>query len=296
MVLPLLFFSKSHLSTAAEILFLGQVLSGVQTISSKGGIFELGFFTPGSQTDWNSSIWSGGCKRRTPLQCGGNTFVDAEKDGFFVMRNVQLPGNQRSLTTVRSAKECELYCLNNCSCTAYAYDSSFSVWNGDLINLKQMLDGNVGGGDLYLRLAAIDLQGFDKHERYLAPKWISGVAITSKADVYSYGMMLFEIISGKRNAELFGDGESSFFPCWAAEKIVKDEVLSLLDYRLDGITNIEELRRASRVACWCIQDNENDRPSMELVVQILEGERDVGMPPIPWSIKILTDNSSWISS
>ncbi|KAJ8628400.1 hypothetical protein MRB53_021707 [Persea americana] len=114
-------------------------------------------FEPGSQKDWNSSIWLAGCKWRTPLQCGGNTFVDAEKDGFFVMCNVQLPGNQRSLTTVRSAKECELYCFDNCSCTAYAYDSSCSVWNGDLINLKQMLDGNVGG-DLYPCLAAIDLR------------------------------------------------------------------------------------------------------------------------------------------
>ncbi|KAJ8628396.1 hypothetical protein MRB53_021703 [Persea americana] len=115
-------------------------------------------FEPGSQKDWNSSIWSGRGNRRAPLHCGGNTSVDAEKDGFFVMRNVQLPGNQQSLMTVRSSKECELYCLNNCSCTAYAYDSSCSVWNGDLINLKQTSDGNVGRGDLYLRLTAIDLQ------------------------------------------------------------------------------------------------------------------------------------------
>ncbi|XXG70299.1 hypothetical protein AAC387_Pa06g3088 [Persea americana] len=113
---------------------------------------------------------------------------------------------------------------------------------------------------------------------YLAPEWISGVAITAKADVHSYGMMLFEIISGKRNAEQLGDGEAAFFPCWAAEKIVEEEVLVLLDFRLDGITNIEELRRASRVACWCIQDNENNRPSMELVVQILEGVKDWQRP------------------
>ncbi|KAJ8628405.1 hypothetical protein MRB53_021712 [Persea americana] len=242
-------------------------------------------FEPASQKDWNSSIWLGGCKRRTPLQCDGNTSVDAEKDGFFVMRNVHLPGNQQSLMTVRSAKECELYCLKNCSCTAYAYDSSCSVWNGDLINMKQMSDGDVGGGDLYLRLAAIDLQCC-----YIVHLDISK---ETTDNVFEGGSGLF---GGKRNAEQLGEGESAFFPCWAVGKIVDDEVLSLLDYRLDGITNIEELRRASRVACWCIQDNENDRPSMELVVQILEGVKDVIMPPIPWSIKILIDNSSWISS
>ena len=36
---------------------------------------------------------------------------------------------------------------------------------------------------------------------YLAPEWISGEAITAKADVFSYGMTLFEIVSGRRNVE-----------------------------------------------------------------------------------------------
>ncbi|KAF8043221.1 hypothetical protein BT93_A1537 [Corymbia citriodora subsp. variegata] len=44
---------------------------------------------------------------------------------------------------------------------------------------------------------------------YLAPEWISGVAITAKADVYSYGMMLFEFVSGRRNSEPFENGPSS---------------------------------------------------------------------------------------
>ncbi|KAJ8628403.1 hypothetical protein MRB53_021710 [Persea americana] len=267
-------------------------------------------FEPGSQKDWDSSIWSGGCKRRTPLQCGRNTSVDAEKDGFFVLHNVQLPVNEQSLTTVESTKDCELYCFNNCSCTAYAYDSSCSVWNGDLINLKQLSVGDVGGRDLYIRLAAIDLQDSGKKKTwvrwvivadfglaklvgrefsrvltsmrgtvgYLAPEWISGVAITPKADVYSYGMMLFEIISGKRNSEHSGDGGPTFFPTWAAGKIIDGEFLALLDNQLKGNANMEELGRASRVACWCIQENEDDRPSMGLVVQILEGVTEVAAP------------------
>ncbi|GKC82642.1 G-type lectin S-receptor-like serine/threonine-protein kinase [Tanacetum coccineum] len=36
---------------------------------------------------------------------------------------------------------------------------------------------------------------------YLAPEWLSGVAITAKADVFSYGMMLFELVNGKRNTQ-----------------------------------------------------------------------------------------------
>ncbi|KAH9744392.1 hypothetical protein KPL70_003680 [Citrus sinensis] len=70
---------------------------------------------------------------------------------------------------------------------------------------------------------------------YLAPEWISGVAITAKADVYSCGMMLFEFVSGRRNSEEFEDGKVRFFPSWAAKQIVEgSNLISLLDPRLEG--------------------------------------------------------------
>ena len=41
---------------------------------------------------------------------------------------------------------------------------------------------------------------------YLALEWISGLAITPKADVYSYGMILFKLVSDKRNIQQSSDG------------------------------------------------------------------------------------------
>ncbi|KAJ4975993.1 hypothetical protein NE237_001099 [Protea cynaroides] len=95
---------------------------------------------------------------------------------------------------------------------------------------------------------------------YLAPEWISGVAITAKADVYSYGMMLFELISGKRNSDQSDD----------------------------------ELTRACKVAFWCVQDEEVHRPSMGLIVQILEGIVEVFPPPIPRTLQALAENHEHI--
>jgi serine/threonine protein kinase len=46
---------------------------------------------------------------------------------------------------------------------------------------------------------------------YFASEWISGLSITAKADVYSFGMMLFEIISGRRNRKPTMNG---YFPVW----------------------------------------------------------------------------------
>ena len=89
---------------------------------------------------------------------------------------------------------------------------------------------------------------------YLAPEWISGVAITSKADVYSYGMMLFEIISGRRNSEQTeSNGKLKYSPSMVSI-VVGGNLLSLIDDRLEGNADVEEVERKCKVACWCIQD------------------------------------------
>ncbi|EEF44415.1 G-type lectin S-receptor-like serine/threonine-protein kinase At2g19130 [Ricinus communis] len=117
---------------------------------------------------------------------------------------------------------------------------------------------------------------------YLAPEWLSGEAVTPKADVFSYGMLLCEIISGRRNSDGYNIGFDNYFPFQLSNIISKeDEIVTLLDDRLEGNANIEELNRACRVACWCIQDDEKDRPTMKQVVQILEGVSEVNRPTIP---------------
>lgn len=130
---------------------------------------------------------------------------------------------------------------------------------------------------------------------YLAPEWISGVAITAKADVYSYGMMLFELVSGRRNSEASEDGKVKFFPSLAASVAANGgDVLSLLDPILDRNADAEEVLKISKIACWCIQDDENTRPSMGQVVQILEGLMDVNVPPVPRSLQVFVESQEHI--
>ncbi|OEL34586.1 G-type lectin S-receptor-like serine/threonine-protein kinase [Dichanthelium oligosanthes] len=126
---------------------------------------------------------------------------------------------------------------------------------------------------------------------YLAPEWLGGVAITSKVDVYSFGMVLLEIISGRRNSpEAYSSSNYhiEFFPVQAVSKLHEGDVQSLVDPQLHGDFNLEEAERVCKVACWCIQDNELDRPTMGEVVRVLEALQEIDMPPVPRLLAAIT--------
>uniref|UniRef100_A0A0D9W4V5 non-specific serine/threonine protein kinase n=1 Tax=Leersia perrieri TaxID=77586 RepID=A0A0D9W4V5_9ORYZ len=130
---------------------------------------------------------------------------------------------------------------------------------------------------------------------YLAPEWISGVPITPKVDVYSYGMVLLEIISGRRNSytscSCSGD-HNVYFPVLVACKLLDGDLGGLVDYRLNGDFDIKEAEIVCKVACWCIQDNEINRPTMREVVQILEGLVEISMPPMPRLLQAIAGSSN----
>ncbi|VAI90250.1 unnamed protein product [Triticum turgidum subsp. durum] len=126
---------------------------------------------------------------------------------------------------------------------------------------------------------------------YLAPEWLRGVAITSKIDVYSFGMVLIEIISGRRNASVVHTSSIdhvAFFPVRAINKLHEGDVQSLVDPELHGDFNLDEVERVCNVACWCIQDNELERPTMGEVVRVLEGLMELDMPPMPRLLAAIT--------
>jgi hypothetical protein len=126
---------------------------------------------------------------------------------------------------------------------------------------------------------------------YLAPEWISGEAITTKADVFSYGMVLFEIISGKRNLEQTETSMETFLPVLVARRLLDGDVQTLFGPELIHGANVQELERACKVACWCVQDKESSRPTVGHIVKILEGVVDVEMPPVPRYLEVIAGSS-----
>lgn len=121
---------------------------------------------------------------------------------------------------------------------------------------------------------------------YLAPEWLANLPITLKSDVYSYGMVLLEILSGKRNFEVSEQTNRKKFSLWAYEEFDRGNIESIVDKRLSSneTLDMEQMTRAIQVSFWCIQEQPSQRPMMGKVVQMLEGITDIGKPPAPKTI------------
>ncbi|PIN01637.1 Serine/threonine protein kinase [Handroanthus impetiginosus] len=117
---------------------------------------------------------------------------------------------------------------------------------------------------------------------YMAPemfyKNIGGVSY--KADVYSFGMLLMEIAGRRKNMNPFADDVSQiYFPSWAFDQLYAGKEIEIKD------TTEEERKMVKKiiiVALWCIQMKPSDRPPMNKVVEMLEGDYELQMPPKPF--------------
>jgi serine/threonine protein kinase len=116
---------------------------------------------------------------------------------------------------------------------------------------------------------------------YMAPEWFYEIGITSKTDVFSYGMVLLEIISGRKNVDNSQDSENWFFPSIAFSKARQGKMEELIDsgLKLKRAEDMDEAYRLIKTALWCIQSNCALRPSMGTVVRMLEGDLDIMDPP-----------------
>ncbi|ESQ38626.1 hypothetical protein EUTSA_v10028444mg [Eutrema salsugineum] len=121
---------------------------------------------------------------------------------------------------------------------------------------------------------------------YLAPEWLANLPITSNSDVYSYGMVLLEIVSGRRNFEVSEETNHKKFSDWAYEEFEKGNSEAILDKCLHGdeTVDMEQVRRMVQASFWCIQKHTSHRPSMGKVVQILEGIVEMSKPLAPNAI------------
>uniref|UniRef100_A0ACD5XJV3 Uncharacterized protein n=1 Tax=Avena sativa TaxID=4498 RepID=A0ACD5XJV3_AVESA len=99
---------------------------------------------------------------------------------------------------------------------------------------------------------------------YTAPEMWMQLGITEKCDVYSFGMLLLELVGRRRN---FDEAAASESQQW----------LPMVAW-----TNSELMERICKVAFWCVQQQPGARPPIGAVVKMLEGEMAIAPPANPF--------------
>ncbi|KAL0012009.1 hypothetical protein SO802_007117 [Lithocarpus litseifolius] len=111
---------------------------------------------------------------------------------------------------------------------------------------------------------------------YMAPEYAMLGQFSIKSDVFSFGVLILEVLSGQKITH-FHDGENSEYLLSYAWKNWREETTSnLIDPTLSG-GPITEMLRCIKIGLLCVQENVSDRPSMTSVVLMLNGNLD----PIP---------------
>ncbi|GAB4842087.1 hypothetical protein Ancab_012047 [Ancistrocladus abbreviatus] len=107
---------------------------------------------------------------------------------------------------------------------------------------------------------------------YLAPEYAMLGKASESCDVYSFGILLLELISGRKPLVKRSPTLTGSIPEWALPLARERRISEMADPRLKGNYNEEELKRVAIVALLCAQQKPEKRPTMPDVVELLKGE------------------------
>ncbi|KAG9130353.1 hypothetical protein Leryth_004354 [Lithospermum erythrorhizon] len=110
---------------------------------------------------------------------------------------------------------------------------------------------------------------------YLAPEYAASGKLTEKSDVYSYGVVLLELITGKKPVDIHSEDDS--LVDWARPILTRaiegdSSYDELADPLLEGNYDPQEMLRMIASAAACIRHSARKRPKMSKIVRALEGD------------------------
>ncbi|CAH1426263.1 unnamed protein product [Lactuca virosa] len=105
---------------------------------------------------------------------------------------------------------------------------------------------------------------------YLDPDYYASGRLTRKSDVYAFGVVLFEVLSGKQAVDSSLDEEHWGLVNWAQESMKEGRLKQIVEYSIRGRILPKCLKDFGRIADRCLHSNPKQRPTMAEVVFCLE--------------------------
>ncbi|GJW87000.1 probable leucine-rich repeat receptor-like serine/threonine-protein kinase [Tanacetum coccineum] len=157
-------------------------------------------------------------------------------------------------------------------------ESRLKIVHRDIKATNILLDKNINAKISDFGLAKLDEED-DTHINtrvagtygYMAPEYALRGYLTDKADVYSYGVVLLEIVSGMANVSDRGKENHFVLLDRAVELNDTGNIMELVDSRLNSEYDLQEMTVVINLALLCTTISPTDRPTMSSVVSMLEG-------------------------
>ncbi|XP_054823757.1 G-type lectin S-receptor-like serine/threonine-protein kinase RLK1 [Prosopis cineraria] len=115
---------------------------------------------------------------------------------------------------------------------------------------------------------------------YVALEWFKNMPITAKVDVYSFGVLLLEIVCCRRSVEMDSENaEKAILADWAYDCFTEGSLDALVEQDQEALDDNMNLEKLVMIAIWCVQEDPTLGPSIKKVFQMLEGVVEVPTPP-----------------
>uniref|UniRef100_A0A1D1Y8K9 non-specific serine/threonine protein kinase n=1 Tax=Anthurium amnicola TaxID=1678845 RepID=A0A1D1Y8K9_9ARAE len=111
---------------------------------------------------------------------------------------------------------------------------------------------------------------------YAAPEYVMTGHLTARSDVYGYGVVLLEMLIGRRAMDRSRPSREHSLVEWARPLLVHNrKLLKIIDPRMEGQYTTKTIQKVANLAYQCLSQNPKGRPTMSQVVEILESLQEL---------------------